>query len=98
MNKIIQYQFIQKLKTVPFIEKIYLYGSRAKGINDERADIDLAIECPLATDEQWDQILKIIEEADTLLKIDCVRYDRIKNLKFLNAIANDHIVLFDRKN
>lgn len=58
--------------------KIILFGSRAKGTNQE-PDIDLAIEGPLASSAQWNQVMEIIENADTLLKIDCVRLDKIQN-------------------
>jgi predicted nucleotidyltransferase len=94
-TEISSYRFFKDLTALPFIEKIYLFGSRAKGLHEDRADIDLAILCPLASDLEWDKVLKIIEEADTLLKIDCVRYDKIKNEKFLNAIMKNHIVLYE---
>ncbi|HEV2916259.1 MAG TPA: nucleotidyltransferase domain-containing protein [Candidatus Babeliales bacterium] len=41
------YQFFKKLIALPYIEKIILYGSRARGDTRDRSDIDLAIECPL---------------------------------------------------
>jgi predicted nucleotidyltransferase len=95
-TEITNYRFFKDLTTLPFIEKIYLFGSRVKGLHDDRADIDLAILCPLASDMEWDHVLKIIEQSDTLLKIDCVRYDKIKNEKFLNAIMKNHKVLYAR--
>ncbi len=45
-----------------FIEKIWLYGSRARCDNAERADIDLAIECPSASDAQWTELAVSINE------------------------------------
>ena len=70
-----KYKFIQKIKQLPFVEKIILFGSRARKTNQSRSDIDLAIICPQATQKQWHDILEIVEEADTLLVIDCVRLD-----------------------
>lgn len=72
-----QYAFYQQLRDLPFIEKIVLFGSRARGDNQPRSDIDLAIVCPQATPEEWLSILDIIENADTLLKIDCIRFDTL---------------------
>jgi predicted nucleotidyltransferase len=69
------YQFITQLKMIPYVDKIILFGSRARGDNAPRADIDLAIECPKAEAKDWLEVLEIIDGADTLLKIDCVRYD-----------------------
>ncbi len=47
-----QYAFYQQLRDLPFIEKIVLFGSRARGDNKPRSDIDLAIVCPQATPEE----------------------------------------------
>ena len=88
--------FFKKLSALPCVEKIYLFGSRARGDGKKRADIDLAICCPEASDRDWDQVLEIVEIADTLLEIDCVRFDAIKNETFKQAILKDHQVLFDR--
>lgn len=73
---ITQYQFIKKIKTLPFVEKVILFGSRAKKTNRKMSDFDIAIVCPKATNLEWNQILEIIENADTLIPIDCVRFDQ----------------------
>jgi nucleotidyltransferase substrate binding protein (TIGR01987 family) len=75
---VLQYRFIEKLKTLSFIDEIWLFGSRARGDNMERADIDLAIICPRATDLDWLKVVDIIGEADTLLKIDFLRFEKEK--------------------
>ena len=72
-----KYLFYEKIKSLSFVEEIILFGSRARGDNQKRSDIDLAIFCPKATDMDWVKILDIIEEADTLLKIDCIRFDTL---------------------
>ncbi len=74
-----EYTFMKSLTILPFVEQIWLFGSRARGDNAERADIDIAICCPEATEEDWHRILEIIDTADTLLKIDCVRFDRLED-------------------
>ena len=95
--KLLSYKFFTQLTSLSFVKSIILFGSRAKGNNDERADIDLAIECPSATSFNWNSIMEIIENADTLLTIDCVRFDRIQSKTFKNAILDNQIVLFKRK-
>ena len=67
------------------MEAIYLFGSRARRDNRKRSDIDIAINCPSASDKDWNQILDIIESADTLLKIDCVRLDQLSYSNSLKA-------------
>lgn len=87
-----QYKFIKKLKNLPFVQKIILFGSRARGTNQSRSDIDIAIVCPTATIEQWHEVLGIIDEADTLLLIDCVRLDQADH-EFKKNILQDGVEL-----
>lgn len=94
-----KFEFYQNLKQLPFVQQIILYGSRARGDFKERADIDLAIFCPKATLSDWNQIISILENADTLLKIDCVRLDQLSNENPLRqSIIREGKVLFQRQN
>lgn len=91
------YSFIKKLQQLPYVEKIILFGSRARGDNQDRSDIDIAIVCPTATENDWLQITAIIDQADTLLNIDCIRYDTLSyNATLKKAIDQDGIILFQR--
>ena len=65
-----------KIKSLPFVQELWLYGSRARGGDNERADIDLAVVCD--SDCDWQKVLEIIEDADTLLEIDCVNFNKLK--------------------
>jgi len=96
--KITEYKFFQKLTKLPFVEKIWLYGSRAREDSWSRSDIDIAIECPNASDSNWQEILDIIEDADTLLKIDCIRLDKLKDdSHFKQELSIEAILLFQRE-
>jgi predicted nucleotidyltransferase len=87
------------LQTFDFVEKIILFGSRARGDNAEKSDIDLAILCPKASQDQWQDVLNIIENADTLLKIDCVRLDELVDGSELKQNINkDGVVLYAKNN
>jgi len=93
---ITKYNFINKLKELPFVEAIYLYGSRARGDNSQKADIDLAILCPNADSFEWYNIMDIIENADTLLEIDCLRLDEQKDKKMLENINRDKVIIYEK--
>jgi len=73
------FYFFHKLKKLPFIEEIWIYGSRARGDSSDRSDIDLALLCPSATEKDWREVVEIFENADTLLKIDYVRFDTLSS-------------------
>ena len=91
-----RYQFTKQLQQLPFVEAIYLYGSRARGDHRERSDIDVALLCPDARTKDWDQVLQIVENADTLHCIDCVRYDAIVDEAFKSAIDRDKVVVYEK--
>lgn len=96
--KVTDYEFFPKLTALPFVERIWVYGSRARGDYQERSDIDLVIDSPHATSSQWQEVLGILENADTLLKIDCVRLDEIeKKSSFEHRLKEDRVLLFKRK-
>ena len=92
------YVFLEHLKALPFVRGIYLFGSRARGSHAERADIDLAIDCPGATPVDWQKVLDIIDEADTLLAIDCVRLDAEPvDSELRRAVEHERIALYQRE-
>lgn len=90
------YAFIESLKGLPFVEGIYLFGSRARGDNSPRADIDLAISCPKANDSEWNRILEIVENADTLLEIDVLRFEETSG-RMRENILRDKKVLYQKR-
>lgn len=92
------YAFIHKLISLPYIEEIWLYGSRARGDSQNRSDIDIALICPKASAEDWIKIMEIIEEADTLLKLDCIRYDELSlDSKLAENIFKHRKILYQKK-
>ena len=74
------------------VEKVILFGSRARGDNWERSDIDLAISggdrvrFTLDVDE--------IEIVPTLLMFDVVDLDEPCNEELLESIRRDGVVLY----
>jgi predicted nucleotidyltransferase len=91
------YQFLQEIAALDFVDAIYLFGSRARGDNRDRSDIDIAIQCPKATQKDWLSILHIVENADTLLMIDCIRLDEeLTTSPLYQQIEEDKQLIYER--
>lgn len=76
------------------VEKIVLFGSRARGTNQEKSDIDLAVYgCERFTDFQTE----VEEKVWTLLRFDIVDMSR-KNIseELLDEINRDGVVLYEK--
>lgn len=92
------YNFYKNLTTLPFVKEIWLFGSRARGDNEQRSDIDLVIVCPEATRTDWHKVLEIIENADSLLGIDCLRFEELDAESTLcHYIQKEKVILYKKE-
>ncbi len=79
------------------IQRLILFGSRARGDHEERSDIDLAIDAESITDEVWDAIYFYKEEnLGTLLSIDLVWIQRSSE-RLQQKIKEEGVILFERE-
>ena len=85
----------EKLKQYPYVQKVMLYGSRARGDEDERSDIDLAVTCPGATRQEWTHLWSEAEDMRTLYFIDLVRLDEASE-GLQKRILDEGITLYER--
>ena len=72
------------------VKKLILFGSRARGDNRERSDIDLAV-----SGGDFDDFALAVEEIDTLLLFDVVCLDGNIDAAFQAEIDRDGVVLFE---
>lgn len=73
------------------IKKVILFGSRARGDNSERSDIDLAVSGGNALNFQYD----LEEEAWTLLMFDVVNLNREISKELQAEIDRDGVILYE---
>lgn len=74
------------------IQKVILFGSRARGTHTERSDIDIAVSGGDFDSFYWD----IKEHAHTLLKFDVVDLDAGISEELENAIQKDGVTLYEK--
>lgn len=85
-------QEIVQLAKENCIEKVILFGSRARGDFKERSDIDLAFHGGNSTDF----ILDVDELTSTLLEYDIVDLDKPVRKELLESIKNEGVVLYEK--
>ena len=76
------------------LEKVILFGSRARGDNRERSDIDLAIAGELANCIEFS--LAAEEEISTLLMFDFVIIGKTLSPELKAAIEKDGVILYEK--
>jgi len=88
-------QLVSILAAIPLVERVVLFGSRARGSADERADIDLAVSAPEAGIVEWMDIEERVDEADTLLPIDLVWWEQAST-RMKEWVKQEGVVLYER--
>jgi predicted nucleotidyltransferase len=86
---------VEQIRQQPSVDRIVLFGSRARGDHDQRSDIDLAVLCPRAGDAEWATIWTVADEAPTLLAIDLVRLEHA-GVALRREIEREGLVLYER--
>jgi predicted nucleotidyltransferase len=87
---------VEQIRRSRSVERIILFGSRARGDHDERSGIDLGIACPDASPEEWAAIWNVVDEAPTLVNVDLVRLEQVDDA-LRQAIEREGVVLYARQ-
>lgn len=74
------------------LERVILFGSRARGDNGERSDIDLAVRGGKAMEFS----VSIDDEARTLLMFDIVELDKPVKKELQDEIEKEGVVLYEK--
>lgn len=87
------YKQIEVLARECDAEKVVLFGSRARGDNLPKSDIDIAV----AGCRDFGRFSYLIEERlDTLLDVDVVDLDEPTSQSLLDEITRDGVVLYEK--
>ncbi|WP_062109602.1 nucleotidyltransferase domain-containing protein [Bacillus niameyensis] len=78
------------------IDKVLLFGSRARGDYNRSSDIDLAIFTNQSSHTKQNIVEQAIHEMSTPLKIDIVFMDRLTKEKMISNIRREGVVLYEQ--
>ena len=74
------------------IEKIILFGSRARGTNAERSDIDIAVYGGDFDNFYWD----VKEKIHSLLMFDIIQADKTISDELKKEIEKDGVIIYEK--
>lgn len=83
---------ICKFAKMSFIDKVVLFGSRARGDNTERSDVDIAVYGGDFDTFYW----KMKENIHSLLTFDIVEIDTKISEELKSEIERDGIVIYEK--
>ena len=86
-------ELLEYFRTRPEIEKVVVYGSRAKGTYRKGSDIDFAI---WSDKENISQIVSDLDELPTPYMFDVINYKILSHENIKKSIDNDGIVFYKR--
>ncbi|MCI8993769.1 MAG: nucleotidyltransferase domain-containing protein [Eubacterium sp.] len=91
-------ELLQKIQAVGErleLEQIILFGSRARGTNGDRSDIDLAVKVKDAV--EYYEVLDALEDIDTLLIFDVVDMNSSSfSYSLCDEIEKDGVIIFEK--
>ncbi len=74
------------------VQKVILFGSRARGTYAERSDVDLAVQGGDFDSFYWN----VKERTNTLLIFDIVQLNERTSMELIHEIERDGVVLYEK--
>ena len=86
-------QILDTCAQFPEVERVILYGSRARGDDGVGSDIDLAIDAPNMLNQTFALLWNALDDLPIIFSMDVVHLQSLKNTHLLQAIRKEGIVL-----
>lgn len=78
----------------PSIERVLIFGSRAKGTEQPASDIDLAVMAPKMTDQEFSRLWNELDELPLVFKLDVLHWDRLREQNLRDSIIRHSRVFY----
>lgn len=96
LSERIRADFSRVFARYPGIERVLIFGSRAKGRAQPGSDIDLAVFAPRMNDADFAQLWNAIEDLPLVFKVDLLHWDRLSNPALKGKIPHEGRLFYER--
>lgn len=77
---------VRVFRRYPNIEKVLIFGSRAKGTYKPYSDIDLAVVAPNMDDQEFSRLWNELDALELVFKLDVLHWDKLGQQKLKDSI------------
>jgi proline iminopeptidase len=81
----------------PEVQRVLIFGSRAKGCEQPGSDIDLAVVAPALSEAEFARVWAAIDALPLIFKVDLLHWDRLHDDRLKQKIQAEGRVFFVRK-
>jgi predicted nucleotidyltransferase len=81
----------------PAVRKVFLYGSRARGDYRPESDIDLAVEAPGMTFDDFLLLRGRLDDLPLIFKVDALHLDALEDGPLKTAIRDEGVAIYERR-
>jgi uncharacterized protein len=82
------------VRRYPAVERVAIFGSRAKGAAKPSSDIDVAVFAKLMTDSEFSALWSELDNLPILFKLDILHWDRLENSVLKSKIESEGISIY----
>lgn len=80
------HDIVSVFRHYPDIEKVLIFGSRAKGTHKPYSDIDLAVVAPNMDDREFSRLWNELDALELVFKLDVLHWDKLGQQKLKDSI------------
>ncbi len=81
----------------PEVERVWIFGSHARGDAHARSDVDLAVDAPRMDERGFADLVRALEGLLFVRKVDLVHWQAIEDPAFRRAIEVERRILWQRE-
>jgi len=96
LSERIRADFDRVFAQYPAIERVLIFGSRAKGSAQAGSDIDLAVVASEMPDAEFARLWNQVDALPLVFQVDLLHWDRLANPQLKDKIRREGVVIFER--